>query len=32
MEDPLEPVEVNENSVQLKLGAFEVRTMRFTLA
>lgn len=32
LEDPLEPVEVNENSVQLKLGAFEVRTMRFTLA
>ncbi|MGP7812553.1 alpha-mannosidase [Glutamicibacter soli] len=32
LEDPLEPVEVNENSVQLKLGAFEVRTLRFTLA
>ncbi|WPR65391.1 glycoside hydrolase family 38 C-terminal domain-containing protein [Glutamicibacter protophormiae] len=31
LEDPLEPVEVNKNSVQLKLGAFEVRTLRFTL-
>lgn len=31
LEDHLEAAEVTDNSVDLRLGAFEVRTLRFTL-